>query len=67
MMNIKYVYSERINPMTEVIVDVLTIPLSSQYYIDQEEKKLKIAKKSFNDPMIDKQVQAFYEFKRKHL
>ena len=62
---IRYVYDDSNviqPPLTKVVNSVLIIHLSSQHYIDQEEKKLKIAKQSFKDPMIDNQVRAFVKF-----
>ena len=61
-LNIKYVKKELINPLSEVKNNLLIINLPNKYYIEQEEKKLNIAKKSFNDIMINKQYNAFHNF-----
>ena len=62
-MNIQYISKNIIqNPLKEIKNNEIVINLSSQYYIDQEAKKLKLAKKSFNDTMIDKQYKAFNKF-----
>jgi len=61
-LEIKYIKNELINPLSEVKNGILIINLPNKYYIEQEEKKLNIAKKSFNDIMINKQYNAFHKF-----
>ena len=61
-LDIVYLYDDLGKPLTKIVNNVLRINLPSQYYIEQEEKKLEIAKKSFNDPLINKQVRAFRLF-----
>ena len=64
-MNVRYEKGEQIQPLQEIKNNTLVIHLSSQYQIDQEEKKLEIAQKTFNDPLIDKQYKAFHHFSQK--
>ena len=66
-LNIIYKYGDREKPLTRIKNNTLTIYLPSQYYIEQEEKKLLIAIKSFNDPMIDKMYKSFITFKSNFL
>ena len=65
-LNIVYEFGNEEHPLKEIKNNTLIIRLSSQYYIDQEEKKLEMARESFNDPMIDKQYSAFRRFKLNH-
>ena len=62
-LDIKYTNEDVvIKPLTKIVDNTLTINLPNQYYIDQEEKKLNIAKQSFNNSQIDKQYNAFRRF-----
>ena len=63
-MNIEYVYNSKTQqlPLQEIVDDTIVINLTSQYYIDQEAKKLEIAQKSFNDQMVNEQAKAFKKF-----
>lgn len=64
--NIEYVIANKIiQPMNKIVNGTLTIFLPREklkYHIEQEHKKLSIAVESFNDEMIDKQLQAFNKF-----
>jgi hypothetical protein len=66
-MSLKIIYNKEENrePLGLIKDGILIIGLPSQHYIDLEQKKLEIAKQSFNDIMIDKQVKAFNEFKNR--
>jgi hypothetical protein len=61
-MNVVYKQNGKNKPLTRVINNVLTINLPSQYYIEQELKKLKIARETMNDPMINLQYKALINF-----
>ena len=61
-LNVIYSRGELQYPIQRIKNNVLIINLPSQHYIDQEAKKLDLAKKSFNDPMIDKMYKAFQNF-----
>ena len=66
-LKITYKYGDKEKPLTRIMNNTSTIYLPSQYYIEQEEKKLLIAKKSFNDPMINKMYKSFITFKSNFL